>query len=467
MKVKKVGSSTQKTIIKFRNQKDAAGIVDFKGKKNEVSVRYEDETCILYCGIGESAETIAGIVRKSAAAGARKAGQLEKRSIAVEFDTKDTRRPDTQAAALEGLLLGSYVFDTYKSEKPAVVSVIELVDTVLRPKDIKHIRAVYDGVCFARDLVNENAESVNPQRLAKEARSIATKGGMKCEVLTEKNIVEKKLGLLNAVGKGSQTPPRLAIISYKGDPRSKEVTAVVGKGITFDSGGQNLKPSGHIETMREDMGGAAAVLGLMKTVAQLKPKVNLLGVIPAAHNAVGSKSCFPGDVHTSYSGKTVEIINTDAEGRLILADAMSYCQKHYSPTRIVDLATLTGGIVYALGTTVAGVFSSSDTLAEKLYKSGQRTNERVWRFPIYEEHSDAMKSEFADLRNISKLKRGEAGSITAAAFLKEFVNEKVEWAHIDIAGVAFREGEPHAEMPRMGTGFGVRLLSDLLFPSYK
>ena len=209
------------------------------------------------------------------------------------------------------------------------------------------------------------------------------------------------------------------------------------------------------------MSGAAAVLGIMKTLSALKLKVNVIGVIAAAHNAIDGKSYFPGDIHKSYSGKTVEILNTDAEGRLALVDGISYCIKHYNPSEVIDLATLTGSIVTAIGDTIAGLFSNSDTMADKLFQSGEKTGERLWRMPMYDEHRESMKSDIADLRNISKMSGGHAGSITAAAFLESFV-EGTSWAHIDIAGTAFNEGEIRGEVVKLGTGFGVRLIMDYL-----
>jgi leucyl aminopeptidase len=195
----------------------------------------------------------------------------------------------------------------------------------------------------------------------------------------------------------------------------------------------------------------------MKALVSLKPTVNIIGAIPAAHNAIGSNAYFPGDIYTSYSGKTVEITNTDAEGRLVLADAFSYVQKHYRPTEIIDFATLTGSILIALGDTVAGLFSNNAALADRLLAAGEKTGERLWRLPVYEEHSEVMKSELADLRNTANLKKGHAGSITGAAFLQEFAG-KTPWAHIDIAGTAFNEREARGEVPKYGTGFGVRLM---------
>jgi len=360
-----------------------------------------------------------------------------------------------------GALLGAYSFDRFKTKKTPTVLEINAVSEHLNRQDVGRISTRAEAVNYARDLVSDNASSIFPERLAREARSICRKGGMRCRILNEKEIKAQGLGLLEAVGQASPYPPRLIVMKYDGNPRSKQKTAIVGKGITFDSGGQNLKTSGHIETMRLDMAGAAAVLGTMKALGGLKPLVNVIGVIPAAHNAVGNTAYFPGDVYTSYSGKTVEITNTDAEGRLVLADAFSWVQKKENPSEIIDLATLTGAVLVALGDTVAGLFSNDERVANKLYAAGERTGERVWRLPVYEEHREAMKSDLADLRNTSKLKKGYAGSITGAAFLQEFV-EKIPWAHIDIAGTAFNEGEPRGEAPRFGTGFGVRLLLDYL-----
>jgi leucyl aminopeptidase len=250
-------------------------------------------------------------------------------------------------------------------------------------------------------------------------------------------------------------------MEYIGNPRSKIKTAIVGKGITFDSGGQNLKPTGHIETMRLDMAGAATVLGVMKALTTSKAPFNVIGVIGAAHNAIGSKAYFPGDIYTSYTGKTVEILSTDAEGRLVLADAVAYCEKNYKPTEIIDFATLTGGILYALGELTAGLFSNDDSLAGQLFESGEVTGERLWRFPLYKEYCDSLKSDIADLRNLSKFKKGYASSITGAAFIKEFITS-TPWAHIDIAGTAFNEGACRGEIPQFGTGFGVRLVAHYL-----
>lgn len=434
---------------------------DFKGDKGETAVRYRHAGTIIYAGLGKGGTVTRRVVQASAAAAAREVASLRRTTVSLHAPKIKEKEESFAEAALTGALLGFYGFDRYKSEKRPQVMELELVGGDLTLKKASAIKGICESVNYARDLVNENASTLYPARLAAEARKLCRGQSMICTVLDEKAIEKKGLGLLKAVGQGSPFPPRLIIMRYIGAPRLRKKTALVGKGITFDSGGQNLKPSGHIETMRQDMAGAAAVLGTMKALLVLKPRINVVGVIAAAHNAIGNDAYFPGDVYASHSGKTVEITNTDAEGRLVLADAFSYVQKTEKPTELVDLATLTGGIIVALGDTVAGLFSNDDALAKALYESGEATGERLWRLPVYEEFSEVMKSDLADLRNTAKLKKGYASSITGAAFLQEFVRD-IPWAHLDIAGTAFNEREERGEVPKLATGFGVRLLIDYL-----
>ncbi len=432
---------------------------DMEGGAQEVAVRYEKGTTVIYCGLGETKGVTGDIVRSQAARGMQQAAALKRARVSLVVPA--LRSVDALEACVSGAVLGGYAFTKFKSETRDEVKLLEIVGTGIPRRQVAALKELSDSVCFSRDLVNDNAGNINPERLAREARRIARGTGMRCTVLDENAIERKGLGLLKAVGQASPFPPRLILLEYRGAPRSGKKTALVGKGITFDSGGQNLKPSGHIETMRCDMAGAAAVLGAMRAVSRLKPRVNVVGVIPAAHNAIGNSAYFPGDVYTSYAGKTVEISNTDAEGRLVLADAIAYVIKNRQPTELIDLATLTGGVLIALGDTVAGLFSNNDLMAEQLARAGERTGERLWRLPVYSEHGEAMKSDIADLRNTAKLPRGHASSITGAAFLKEFVGD-TPWAHIDIAGTAFNDREPRGEVPRFGTGFGVRLVYDYL-----
>ncbi len=453
-------TSDTRIILVLKADKKAA-VKDFEAGKGSVTVRYKGGKTFIYCGLGEKKDCTAQSVRAAAAVGARKACELKRKTVSVCAPSAPCDTQSCAKACLEGTVLGSYAFSKFKTEKPRSLGAIELVTKALSPDDLGLTMTLCECTCYARDLVNDNASAITPKALAEEAARIAGRTSIKLKVLDEKAIQKEGLSLLWAVGQGSPYPPRLAILEYEGNRGSKERIAVVGKGITFDSGGQNLKPTGHIETMRCDMAGAAAVLGLMKALAALKPAVNVVGVIPSAHNAVGSKAFFPGDIYKSFSGKTVEITCTDAEGRLVLADAFEYVRKHHKPTEIIDLSTLTGSVLIALGETVAGLMSSDDGLAAKLFEAGEKSGERLWRLPVYEEHSESMKSDMADLRNTSKLKKGFAGSITGAAFLKEFAG-KLPWAHIDIAGTAFNESEERGEVPKYGTGFGVRLLWEYL-----
>jgi leucyl aminopeptidase len=231
----------------------------------------------------------------------------------------------------------------------------------------------------------------------------------------------------------------------------------VGKGVTFDSGGLNLKPSNSIETMRTDMAGAAAVLGAMQTLAALKAPINVIGVCPAVCNAIDGASYFPGDIYSACDGTTVEICNTDAEGRLALGDAIAFARKKYELSEIIDIATLTGGVLTTFSTLLGGLFANDDALAAALFEAGEQTHERLWRLPLYEEYSETMKGDRSVLRNLSTMKRGYASSITGAAFIKHFVGT-TPWAHLDIAGTAYNEGEARAELPKQATGYGVRLL---------
>jgi leucyl aminopeptidase len=463
MKVKVASKPKIDTRILFVLKGDRrAAVKDFEGDKGNVTVRYRGKRTLIYCGLGDSKNCGPQAVRAAAANGVKKAGELKRKAVSVIDPALDCCDAGCAKACLEGAVLGAYSFSKFKSDKHGGVSSVELVTRELSPEDGRDIATVCECACYCRDLVNDNASVTSPEYLAEEAREIAASKAVSFEVLDEKAIRKKGLGLLCAVGQGSPYPPRLVVMEYRGDPNSKRKTAVVGKGITFDSGGQNTKPSGHIEAMRSDMAGAASVLGVMKALVALRPKVNVIGAIPAAHNAVGSRSYFPGDVYTSYSGKTVEITNTDAEGRLVLADCFAYLQKHYNPAEIIDLATLTGAIQIALGETVAGLVANSDELAARLFEAGEKTGERLWRLPLYEEHSESMKSDLADLRNTSKMKRGFAGSITGAAFLKEFVGRGIRWAHLDIAGTAYNESEARGEVPKYGTGYGVRLLWEYL-----
>jgi leucyl aminopeptidase len=459
MKLKISKAASFSTVVVFRVKGATPALQDFMGEKGDMTVRYEGKRATIYCGLGDKTTVTSALVRGAAASGIRHALHLKRSEVTVIAPDEIDRKQALWRSALEGAVLGAYSFEKYKSEKEAKLGALEIVSGIMPIGEAQRVVSLCESVNYAKDLVNDNAHVVTPEYCANEAKEIAEKGRMKCVVLDEKAIVKKGLGLLMAVGQGSAYMPRLVFLEYRGDPKSSELTAIVGKGITFDSGGQNLKPTGYIETMRTDMAGAAAILGTMRALGAFRPKKNVLGVLSLAQNAIGRNAFFPGDVYTSYCGKTVEINSTDAEGRLVLADAISYCIDQYKPSRVIDFATLTGGIITALGTTVAGLFSNDEKLSKELFNAGERADERLWAFPLYKEYIESMKSDIADLRNTSKKKKGWASSITGAAFIKEFVG-KTSWAHIDIAGTAFNEDGDSGVVGQGATGFGIRLLAE-------
>ena len=291
-------------------------------------------------------------------------------------------------------------------------------------------------------------------------RLVKGQTNIRLEILKEKDLKKKGLNLLLAVNRASQYPPRLMIAHYQGGKKGSEDLAIIGKGITFDTGGLNLKPTGSIESMREDMAGAAAVLGILKNVLSLGIKKNILFVVAIAENAIGKAAYKPGDVIKAYNGKTVEIANTDAEGRLVLADAIAYVVKNYKPARMIDLATLTGACPVALGNDYTGLMSNDDKFAQKLLDVGQKTDDRTWRLPLYPELKTHLKSQYADLKSTG-IPRGIGGTISAAEFLHQFVGE-AKWVHLDIAGTAFAEGQGRLYFNYGATGSGVRLVTEFL-----
>ena len=361
-------------------------------------------------------------------------------------------------AALEGLKLGAYRFGRYKqAEKPAP----ELTITVTGAGEdlIDRVERLTDAVIFARDLAHEPANVINPITLAERAQAIALKYGLDFKVFDEKMLAEMGAGAILAVGKGSRTPPRLIVLEYPGvNADGQQPVVLVGKAITFDTGGYSIKGTEGIVGMKYDKCGGVDVLATMQAAAELKIKTPLVGIISAAENMISGEAYRPDDIIRTLNGKTVEIISTDAEGRLVLADALTYAQENYNARAVIDMATLTGGVVVALGRVRAGLLSNNDALADALFRAGEATGERLWRLPLDEEYSRNMRGDDADLKNSGGR---EGHCILGGAFLKAFVDDEVPWAHLDIAGVADANKEgPYA--PKGATGFGVRLLIQYL-----
>ncbi len=365
-----------------------------------------------------------------------------------------------------GFELKSYNFDKYKSKKNNISQNIEFTVKNLNSlkQKYKSFSSIKEGVFLARDLVSEPPNILNPKKYTEEIKKLK-KLGLKIEILDEKKM--KKLGMhsLLGVGQGSENESYLVVIRWNGAKSNfGKPLSFVGKGVCFDTGGISLKPARFMEEMKYDMGGSAVVVGLMKCLALRKAKVNAVGVVGLVENMPDGNAQRPGDIVRSYSGKTIEVLNTDAEGRLVLADALTYTEKKYNPKFIIDLATLTGAIIIALGEEYAGLFSNNTKLSQELYEIGNKINEKVWRLPLHKNYDRLMNSAYADVQNINYA--GGAGSITAAQFLQRFILKETPWVHLDIAGMAF--SKKAASLNSGGaTGFGVRLLNDLIKSYYE
>jgi len=368
-------------------------------------------------------------------------------------------------AACEGALLGSYSFELYKTKNQEerfsfdTMTLILPQGTTVEEAGTRVART--EAVCLAagltRDLVSHPGNVVTPGYLAEAARELAARRALTCRVLEMDELARLGMNALLAVGKGSAESPRLIVLEYHGAGTGAAPVVLVGKGITFDSGGISIKPGAGMEEMKTDMAGAAAVLGTLDAASSLKLPVNLVGIVPTAENMPGSKAFKPGDVLTSMSGTTIEITNTDAEGRLILCDALHYAVTNYGPEVMIDLATLTGACVVALGHEASGMMGNDQGLIDDLKRAGERCGERVWELPLWDEYGEGMKSDIADLKNAGSR---DGGSICAAWFLKQFVGE-TRWAHLDIAGTAWLDkARPH--LPKGASGVGVRLLIEFL-----
>ncbi|MCP5149327.1 MAG: leucyl aminopeptidase [Ectothiorhodospiraceae bacterium] len=378
----------------------------------------------------------------------------------IEVEERDAYWHARQA--VEAFGDATYRFESMKSAanrgKPPALRTVRLgVDTKAERREvtrgIEHGLALAAGLALAKDLGNLPGNVCTPSHLADEARKLARRHpAVSARVRGEADIKRLGMGTFLSVARGSREPPRLITIEYKGGKRGHKPIALVGKGVTFDSGGISLKPAATMDEMKYDMCGAASVIGTIEAVASMKLPINVVGVIPATENLPGGNATKPGDVVTSMSGQTVEILNTDAEGRLILCDALTYCAR-YRPETVIDIATLTGACVIALGAHASGLFANDDALADALLAAGERSGDRAWRMPVWDEYGEALKSNFADVANVGGR---EAGAVTAACFLARFAKD-LRWAHLDIAGSAWRGGKDKGS-----TGRPVRLLTQYL-----
>jgi leucyl aminopeptidase len=368
-----------------------------------------------------------------------------------------------------GACLRGYSFDKYRTrnldEYKRHLQVLKLAtsDAAAARKAWQGLDAVADGVLFARDLVNEPPNILYPAEFARRVKALS-KLGLKVEVLGEAEMKKQGFGALLGVGQGSARESQLVVMQWNGARKKGAPVAFVGKGVCFDTGGLSLKPSAAMMGMKGDMGGAAAVTGTMMALATRKAKVNAVGVIGLVENMPDGGAIRPDDVLTSLSGQTIEVLNTDAEGRLVLADALTYTQRRFKPKLVIDLATLTGAIVATLGFEHAGIFSNDDELVRRIQSAGRYTGERVWQLPLDPFYDKMIRSKIADMKNIGG---SNSGAITAAQFLQRFVEKDTPWAHLDIAGVAWQDGEQKPTIPSWGTGWGVRLLNRLVIEHYE
>ena len=426
---------------------------------------------IVLLGMGDPKDfTELAAARHGGAAVAQLAMSGETRAALV-IEVPKRAKVDAATAAAQAALgarLRSYRFDKYrtqekKNQKPSLARITVMCEEPDRARGLhRRLDAVADGVFLTRDLVSEPPNVLNPPSYAKEIRKVA-RDGVKVEVLAEARLKTMGMGALVGVGAGSQHDSQLVVLQWNGAPRATErPVAFVGKGVTFDTGGISIKPSQGMEDMKWDMGGSAVVVGLMVALARRKAKVNAVGVVGLVENMPSGSAQRPGDVVTSYSGQTIEILNTDAEGRLVLADALWYTQKRFKPKFMIDLATLTGAIIVSLGNYRAGLFANDETLSKRLVAAGDEIGEPVWPMPMDEKYDKLLKSDIADVKNIGGR---NGGSISAAKFLERFVN-KVPWAHLDIAGTTWSKKDT-ATVPKGATAFGLRLLDRFVQEHYE
>jgi leucyl aminopeptidase len=446
----------------------AISLGDFAGKEGEILWLYGGTSFakrIGLIGLGFEESISTEILRRVYAPCARACAEKKIKNLAITLPQTRNLSCEAQACGVaEGLCYGNYRFEKFRTKKEEEVKPVDKV-CLIGPTPFetlaaaRHAQHVMDAVYLCRDLVNGNADDVNPEYLAKVAKDISKElPKITVKAFSRAWMQKQGLDLVEAVTRSSSHDPAFIIMHYFGNPESHDHTVLVGKGVTYDTGGLYLKPtSGSMEIMKSDMAGAACVISTIKACAELQLSVNVSCVVAACENGIGPNAFKPGDVYRSYLGKTVEITNTDAEGRLTLADSIAYAVKNLSPTRVIDIATLTGAAEVALGNETIALMSNSDALAEELLQSGTRTYERLCRLPLFDEYKEGLKSDIADIKNCGPR---AGGAILGAIFIKEFVQD-IPWAHLDIAGTAYlREAKRY--FGKYATGIGVRLLIDYL-----
>lgn len=451
---------TNKELFEFIKEKEF-----FKGKAKETygdfSLNGEN---VLFVGLGKKDKITLNSIRNAFFNSAKELAKFKVGEVEIKVeDNFNLEAKDLLGSMAEGLLQSEYVFDKYISEKKDKIKLEKIYIDIEDIKEeefksiIDEVENIIDGIFLTRDLINERAMNMYPEILANSAKENLEPLGVKVEIFEKKKIEEFGMKSFLAVSKGSTKDPKFIVMTYNGDTESDEKISLVGKGVTFDSGGYSLKPSGSMDTMHSDMGGASTVIGAIKAIAASKLKTNVVGVIAACENMISGEAYKPGDIIDSMSGKTIEVLNTDAEGRLTLADALYYAATVVKADKIIDLATLTGACVVALGGINTGALTNNDEFMADLKKASEVSGEPIWELPNNEEYEEFIKSEVADLKNVGG---SGAGTITAGLFLKEFVDEK-PWIHLDIAGTAHLE-KGMGYLPKGATGVHVKTLYNMV-----
>jgi leucyl aminopeptidase len=453
----KISSSVNQSLKDMNGKLGKLVIIPIPGKKQAQR--------IILAGIGKKGDLTKDTIRFVSGKIAQKVKELQLKEFSII--TPPTFVCDSISSVsqiIEGSKMSLYKFEKFKTEKtnksPDLTIIVSKSNKI--SKVIEVAEAVAEGVIFTKNIANLPPNECTPTTLANFAKDISKKNKMKCVIISQPELKKKGFGGITAVGKGSKNEPKLIVMEHSHGPKTQKPIVLVGKAVTFDTGGISLKPGQGMDEMKFDKCGGCTVLGIMKSVSELKLPINVVGIIPSVENMPGGEAYRPGDIIKLYNGKTAEILNTDAEGRIILADALAYGEKQYSPKVIIDFATLTGACIIALGNNVAAIVSNNEQLTKKITNSSKTTTEEIWELPLTQDYMDMIKSDVADIKNVG-IGRA-AGTITAAAFLKSAIKD-TPWVHFDIAGVAWTQGAATKEKPynpKGATGFGVRLILDYL-----
>ena len=457
---KDVLNESLSNIVKMEDKRLILNLIDndeISSKLNSIFYLPTSTTNILIVGLGKLEELDDNKIRQAAGKVLKSLKRHKKKNVTLDIRTPILR----PSLFIEGFALGQYDFKQYKEDKEqyAIENLhIAINDPKVYEEDCNKALLICNASNWAREIADTPANDMTPTKLVDKAKEVAKANKVKIKVLNEKQMTKLGMGSFMSVSQGSDEEGKMILMHYT-HPKAAETIALVGKGVTFDAGGISLKPGKGMEEMKYDMCGASNMLGAFKAITELKPQVNIVCTIPTVENMPSSKATKPGDVVTAYNGKTIEVHNTDAEGRLILADAISYTIEQYKPDYLIDAATLTGAVIMALGHNLGAVLGNDQQLIDDLIDSGKETHERLWQLPFLPEYVDVMKGKVADLCNIGA---GGAGTVTAGCFISNFVTEDVKWAHLDIAGVAWGMKGAEYINPKLASGFGVRLLTDFV-----